>query len=699
MTTLETTVEFGEARRETFRGLADALVPESGDLPAAGAVGVSERWLDRAIGARPDLAARLASVLDEAAGSDPAVVLEELERSDPEGLHALTTIVTGAYYLSPKVRKRIGYPGQVANPPFPDEADYYLEDDILAPVLARPQAPLDHPGDTAIPHVPRSLHVVRGERGEQPDVLVIGAGASGAVAARHFAEAGYSVVCLEQGGWISASEFPANHPEFELLTQSRWSPDPNVRAHPGDYPCETSEADIAPVMYNAVGGSTIHFGAQWTRMRPADFKVRTTEGIGDDWPISYAEMLPYYEQMDVEMGISGTGGDPTYPTGAAPPFKGLPIGRIGRTAAIGMNALGWHWWPAAHAIASEAVGSRPACARRGTCMWGCAEGAKGSTDITLWPEALRHGAKLVTGARVREITVNEQGLATGAIYVDRGGVECFQAASVVVVAANGIGTPRLLLNSVSPAHPDGLANSSGMVGKRLMLHPYMSVLGIYEQELDSWLGPWGTPLLSLQFADTDPSRGFERGAQWDVMPIGGPLMALERYGNLPLSERFGTHVHELVRRTLGHGFDWGIGIEDMAREQNSVTIDPELTDSDGIPAPKIRYRIDSDARANLAFQLERAAEAHRAAGATDTLVTDWSQWGWHLLGTARMGDDRKTSVVDRFGRAHDVENLYVIDGSVFVTPGPQPPTATVAANALRCVEAMIRSGADQKTPV
>jgi choline dehydrogenase-like flavoprotein len=231
-----------------------------------------------------------------------------------------------------------------------------------------------------------------------------------------------------------------------------------------------------------------------------------------------------------------------------------------------------------------------------------------------------------------------------------------------------------------------------------MLHPYMSVLGIYDDDLDSWLGPWGTPLISLQFADTDETRGFPRGAQWDVMPIGGPLMALARYDDRPFDERWGANVHALVERTLGRAFDWGIGIEDLPSEDNGVSLDLALTDSDGIPAPKIRYRIDDDARANLAWQVERAREAHEAAGAVDTLVTDWSEWGWHLLGTCRMGDDPTSSVVDRWGCAHDVPNLYVLDGSVFVTSGPQPPTATICANALRCTDHLIATAGLQATP-
>ena len=658
-------------QRARYASLADELIPAAGAMPAASEADPTGKWLDRALAARPDLRPAFERALD---GEGDARALRD---ADPEAFAALATLASGAYYINLKVRKRIGYPGQRHAPPYSDEADYYLEGLLELPAE---QSPRERPAPTR-----------RARGDERPNVLVIGAGAGGSVAARHLAEAGFSVVCLEQGGWRNASEFPGDKLEFELLVGKQWNADPNVRARPEDYPTESSDSDVAPVMFNAVGGSTIHFGAQWARMRPSDFRTRSLEGVGDDWPISYEELLPSYERMDVEMNVSGLAGDPAYPPGARPPLAPLPIGKIGRRAAEGMNALGWHWWPAAHAIPSRATETQAQCARRGTCMFGCPEGAKGSTDLTLWPEALKHGARLVTGARVREITTNGDGLATGAIWIDRDGREQRQEADVVVLAANGIGTPRLLLLS-------GLANSSGLVGRRLMLHPYMSVLGLYDEDLESWLGPWGTPLLSLQFADTDPARGFPRGAQWDVMPIGGPLMALARYDGLPFEERWGAPVHELAARTVGRAFDWGIGIEDLPSDANYVALDPNLTDSDGIPAPKVVYRIDADARANLAWQLQRAREAHEAAGAVDTVVTDWSEWGWHLLGTCRMGEDAATSVVDRYGRAHDVPNLYVVDGSVFVTSGPQPPTATIAANAARCVEQLIATARLQPVP-
>ena len=173
---------------------------------------------------------------------------------------------------------------------------------------------------------------------------------------------------------------------------------------------------------------------------------------------------------------------------------------------------------------------------------------------------------------------------------------------------------------------------------------------------------------------------------------------LARYDDRPYESRWGSSIHELIERTLGHAFDWGIGIEDMPHESNTITIDPDLKDGDGIPAPKVRFDIDEDMRTNLRFQLDRAHEAHRAAGAIDTIEADWSAWGWHLLGTTRMGDDPATSVVDRWCQAHDVPNLYVVDGSTFVTSGPMAPTSTICANAARVTARLIDRANLQRVP-
>ncbi|MEU0842623.1 GMC family oxidoreductase [Streptomyces sp. NPDC005962] len=533
---------------------------------------------------------------------------------------------------------------------------------------------------------------------ETADALVIGAGASGAVAVRELAARGFSVVCLEQGGWTPRSDFAGATAEWELLSQKTWHPNPNVRSATSDYPIEVSDSDVNPLMYSGVGGSTILYGAHWLRSLPSDFRVRTLDGVADDWPLTYEDLEPFYDRADRDIGASGLAGDPAYPESTAYPLPPLPIGKAGLKAARGMDKLGWHWWPGTNAIASRSYRGRSACVRRGTCQTGCPEGAKASTDITHWPQAIEHGARLVTGARVTEITVNARGLADGAVYTDRSGMQHRQKASVVIVAANGVGTPRLLLLSTSPRFPEGLANSSGLVGKRLMIHPYAAVVGTYDEQLESWLGPAGQTITSLQFYETDSSRGFVRGGKWQTMPTGGPLGHRSGYGGRPSTEAWGANFHRAARN-VGHSFEWGVIAEDLPDEANRVALDTQLTDTDGVPAPKIVYRTSENTRRLLDFHIDRMREAHEAAGAASTVDTPLMRdCGWHLLGTARMGSDPATSVVDEWGRAHDVPNLYVMDGSTFVTSTGVNPTATIMALALRSVERLIAQRIDQEIP-
>ncbi len=535
---------------------------------------------------------------------------------------------------------------------------------------------------------------------EDTDVLIIGAGPAGATAARMLAESGYRVTVLEQGGWVNRLDYPSDKPERDVYVASSWSANPNVRQGAWDYPCDVSEADVHPLNFNGVGGSSIVYGAEWPRFVPSDFRVRTLHGVADDWPLAYEDLEPYYELVDEMVGVSGRSGDPAYPPTVTPPLPGVPIGRVGVKAAEGMNRLGWHWWPATQAILTKTHGDRGACARWGTCMSGCPEGAKGSFDAAMWPAAIAAGAKLITEARVREITIDGAGLATGANWIDAAGSEHHTPAPMVVVCANGVGTPRLLQLSTSSRFPDGLANSSGLVGRRLMMHPFVGVMGIYDEPLESWLGPFGANLYSLEFAETDLKRGFARGAKWSAMSIPGPMEILARFADLPVAERTGSAGQALVKRVLGRAFEWAASIEDLPDESNTVTLSPELVDGSGVPAPKIRYRLSEDSIRNLEWNVERMHEAHRAAGAVETRRVEWMPAvGWHMLGTARCGDDRATSVVDRFGRAHDVSNLFVLDGSVFVTSSSVNPTSTVVAFAARAVQHMVETASSQKVPL
>jgi choline dehydrogenase-like flavoprotein len=521
------------------------------------------------------------------------------------------------------------------------------------------------------------------------DVVVVGAGISGAVASLRLAEAGLRVVCLEQGDHVDPRSFRGGEADWELTALKQWHASPNVRAGSVDYPIEDSEAEMKPLMYNAVGGSTIVYGAQWPRLPPSDFRVRTLDGIADDWPLSYHELEPFYDRTDAAVGLSALAGDPAYPPQAGAPLPPLPIGEAGRRVARAHNQLGWHWWIGPNAIASRPYRRMRPCVQRGVCGWGCPDGAKATADITHWPRALELGVRLITGARVREVILDGRARAAGAVYIDREGREHRQRGSIVMLAANGIGTPRLLLLSTSQTFPDGLANCSGLVGRRLMMHPYTRVVGLFDDFLDSWQGAWGQSIHSLEFYETNPARDFVRGAKWNLVPTGGPLGAA--LFPWPEDRLWGPEIHEHVGKWLGRSAAWGISADDLPEDDNRVTLDRELTDSDGLRAPKVTYRVSENSRRILEFNVALAEQSLRTAGADEVVSQPlMGEFGWHLIGTARMGNDPASSVVDRWGQAHDVPNLYIVDGSTFVTGGSANPTSTICALALRTAEHLVQ---------
>jgi choline dehydrogenase-like flavoprotein len=532
----------------------------------------------------------------------------------------------------------------------------------------------------------------------RPDVLIVGAGPTGAVAAKRLAEAGMRVVVLEQGDWPDYTKARADFADYEITAGRAWSGNPNRRQAAADYPISDGDSDISAVLYNAVGGSSVLFAAHWQRNMPSDFRVRTLDGVADDWPLSYEDLQPYYEQVEEDFGISGLAGDTAFPPGKGPPLPPAPLGPMGRRVARAHNRLGWHWWPAPNAIATRPYRMLRECTQRATCMWGCVQGAKGSVDRTHWPSNVVLGVQLITGARVRRLEVNTRGLVVGAVYVDRAGVEHLQQADVTILAASGVGTPRLLLLSATGKHPNGLANSSDLVGRRLMMHPFGTVVGLFDEDLGSTHGVWGQHLHCLEFYETDASRGFVRGAKWGLQPTGGPVSMTRGY---PWGDNaiWGAGFHEGIRKRLGRSAMWGIIAEDLPDDANRVVLDPELTDTDGIPAPKIIYRMSENSHRLLAFHLARARESLEAAGAYETVVAPLiRETGWHLLGTTKMGHDPATSVVDAWGRCHDVPNLYIFDGSIWPTSSGMNPTATIAAMSLRCSERLVRERSNQQTP-
>ncbi len=519
------------------------------------------------------------------------------------------------------------------------------------------------------------------------DVLIIGAGASGAAVAWSLAETRMHIMCLEQGDWMNPADYPSTKRNWETARAGEFSISPNVRRRPADYPINEDDSPISVANFNAVGGSTILYAAHFPRFHPSDFKVRSLDGVADDWPIDYATLDPFYAENDRNIGVAGLAGDPAYPP-HEPPLPHVPLGLMGETMARGFNALGWHWWPSDSAIVTRPYEGREQCANLGPCGSGCATGAKSSADVTYWPMAQRMGVELKTQCRVREITVDERGMATGVIYYDENDVECRQRAEVVIVACNGVGTPRLLLNSTSSGFPDGLANRSGLVGKNLMFHPWGHVQGVFDEPLESHYGPGGCCMLSQEFYETDPERDFVRGYNMQITRGGGPIgtaMAGIASGDIP----WGAGHHEAFAKYFDRTVNMGLCCEDLPEEHNTVTLDPSLTDSNGIPAPKITYRVSENSRRMLQHGLERGTEVMNAAGAWQVRTVPLVRMaGWHLLGTARMGFDPERSVVNEWGRSHDVRNLFIVDGSIFVTSGGVNPTTTIQALALYVADSM-----------
>jgi choline dehydrogenase-like flavoprotein len=515
---------------------------------------------------------------------------------------------------------------------------------------------------------------------DKVDVLIIGSGASGAAVAWSLAETRMRIVCLEQGGWTKPTDYPSNGRDWEARFFSDFATSPNRRARPSDYPINDDNSPIKVVNFNGVGGSTILYTAHWPRLHPSDFKVRTLDGVADDWPIDYATLEPFWAENDRMMGVSGLAGDPAYPP-KTPPMPPLPLGKSGQRFAQAMNTLGWHWWPSDTTVATVDYEGRARCINLGHCTPGCAQGAKASTDITYWPLAIRAGVELRTHCRVREITLDDRGMAGGVVYYDTDGREVFQPAEMVILACNGVGTPRLMLNSVSGKFPHGIANSSDLVGRNLMFHPYAHAYGYVDEPLDGNRGP-PLSLWSHEFYETDRRRDFVRGYMLQFGRGAGAIMEAinsSLHGRLPWGEAH----HDVYRRLLHRRIGLSAACEDLPEAHNRVTLDAVLKDAHGIPAPKVDYTLSDNTKRMMAHGIARAKEVLAAAGASAIGVeAPILNGGWHLLGTARMGTDPERSVVNAWGRCHDVKNLFIVDGSIWVTAGGVNPTSTIQALAL-----------------
>lgn len=504
------------------------------------------------------------------------------------------------------------------------------------------------------------------------DVCIVGAGAAGSTLAKELAEGGLSVVVLEAGEWLDTVEDFIND-ELSMFGKLDWD---DLRISEGADPIELGRQNTG----RGVGGSTVHFTAMKLRLHPDDFRLRTNEAIADDWPLSYEELEPYYERAEDFVGVSGPRETPWEGFRAGYPQGELPMSAADEVIAQGFEKLGMQWRMTPHAILTAPREGRSPCMYYGFCTSGCKSDAKGSALVTWVPAAVKAGAEFRERCFARRINLGTDGLAQSVTYIQDGD-ERIQPARRIVVSCYSVETPRLLLNSVSPKFPQGLANTNGVVGHFLMVHPGIEAFGRFAEPLDPYIAP-PVGILSQDTYGTRLGTNYHRG------------YTLNRYAHFPID--FATTLikshPELWGDELMKVLDayprWAILSsmnEMLPRQVNSVQL-AEETDQHGVRVARVSMSYAENDKKMLADSQRTCDYVLRAAGAEEILPCKAT---YHVLGTCRMGEDPKRSVVDRDCRSHEVSNLYICDGSVFPTCGAVNPSLTIEAIALRTAERML----------
>jgi choline dehydrogenase-like flavoprotein len=539
---------------------------------------------------------------------------------------------------------------------------------------------------------------------DEVDFLVIGSGAAGGVMARQLSQAGFSVVVLEQGGW-GAYGHEQDYNKDELTNRypadvDRLISDPSQQRN--TFRRNASEKAM-PGNHNygcVVGGGTVTYGASSWRHLPWEFTEATTFGgmVGTgiaDWPISYDELEPYYTMAEWEIGIAGERVDTPFmaPMSKPYPLPPLPIKSSGALAKLAGSKLGLTVVPNVAAIITQPYKGRGACINCGMCSgYGCQTKSRSSSAVALLPDAVATGkCEIRANSYVREISVDRSGKVTGAIYFDKtaNNREVFQKAKVVVLSANGTETPRLLLMSKSARFAGGLANSSGVVGKYLMSGNGGGAAALFEHPLNEYKG-CVTGAAVLDFVPNDvKGRGFYGGGRMTARGFTSPIeYGLGGVHNAPT---WGVAYKKALIEQANRKMTLSNFISQMPLETNCVDLDPELKDAWGLPAMRITSTSHANDLKAMVFFRDKSVEILKAAGAKEVWADNLndSRGGAHSRGTCRMGDDPKTSVVNKFHRAHDVPNLFVVDGSSFVTGGRNHPTMTISALAFRAAEHLV----------
>lgn len=495
------------------------------------------------------------------------------------------------------------------------------------------------------------------------DFAIVGTGAGGGVLAGKLAEAGFSVVAFDAGAyWRPLEDFASDEREQEKLY---WTDD---RISAGDDPVELGSNNSG----TGVGGSTVHFQMVALRFRPEWFKSRSTLGYGHDWPVDWREMWRYYREVEQSLKIAGPVTYPWGPDRGRYPYRPHPVNASGAVLARGAERMGLSWAATPLATLSAPRGDAHPCVNRGFCKSGCSTNAKQSILVTWIPRALAAGAEIRDLAMVGRIETGQDGRATGVLY-HREGQWRRQKAHHVVVAGYSIETPRLLLNSACPQHPDGLANSSGLVGKSLMVHSNHAVWGTMKEEIRWYKAPPSTAV--CEHWNYDDRKDFHGGYAFmsqGPLPVDHAQSLVSNRGvwGMRLREEMAKYNHMAGLKIVG---------EVEPRDVNRVELADE-TDQYGLRIPRVVFSYSENDRKLFRHATNFMSEVMSAAGARDIYATDGTA---HLMGGCRMGDDPRSSVTDPNGRTWDIPNLWICDGSLMPTGGGVNPSLTIMANAAR----------------
>ena len=518
------------------------------------------------------------------------------------------------------------------------------------------------------------------------DVVIVGAGGAGGIVAKELAEAGMSVVQLDKGRWFTPAD--AVHDELSsdkniprTITKLEGLEE-NPRSFRRD---ENSPTRVAPIGWNAfgVGGGTMWYGAASWRFHEEHFRMKSTYGRPegttlDDWPLTYDDLEPHYEKAEYELGVSGlAGADPFGPPRKKPdPVPPLPTNPQGELFAKAARKLGLHPFPPPFAIITENYRGRIGCVRCPFCIgFVCEVDAKSSTAVTVIPVARTTGNyTLKTKCVVDRVVTDDRGQVVGVSYFDEDERHNFQPAHIVIVSANAGESARILLNSRSKHWPNGLANSSDQVGRNLMTHIGANSFGIFDFDIPHEWGP------GPSMAVNDFAEGTLGGGHIYNFYVHHPIRFTR--SRPPGAPRWGKAHKDFQRQYFRRFMHLNSDVADMPAEYNRVEIDRDLRDGWGIPALRITRKFLPIDIEHSKFVSARQREILEAAGANEIWSAPAGGGGYlgqHQCGTCRMGTDPKVSVLNRYCQTHEIDNLFVIDTSCFVSFPGHNPTLTAQA--------------------